>query len=37
MGANGITELAIVAYTLTLGVGLLRWGWRRRHTLLAAR
>jgi hypothetical protein len=37
MGANGITELAIVAYTVTLGVGLLRWGWRRRHTLLAAR
>ncbi len=37
MGANGITELGIVLYTTVLGVSLLRWGWRRRHTLLQGR
>jgi hypothetical protein len=33
-GANGLSELAIVLFTLTLSVVLLRWTWRRRRTVL---
>jgi hypothetical protein len=34
-GAGGLIELCIVAITFVFGVSLLRWAWRRRHTLLA--
>lgn len=37
MGANGLTELAIVLYSVALSVGVMRWGWRRRHSLLEGR
>ncbi len=33
-GANGLSELAIVLFTLVLSIVLLRWGWRRRRTIL---
>ena len=34
-GSGGIIELGIVTITFVFGVSLLRWGWRRRHSLLA--
>ena len=34
-GGGGVIELAIVTMTFVFGVSLLRWGWRRRHTILA--
>jgi hypothetical protein len=33
-GANGLSELAIVLFTLTLSLVLLRWAWRRRRTII---
>jgi hypothetical protein len=33
-GAGGAIELGIVVMTFVFSVSLLRWGWRRRHTLL---
>lgn len=33
-GAGGTIELGIVIITVVFGVSLLRWSWRRRHTLL---
>ena len=35
-GANGVIELMINAVTLAISVGLARWSWRRRMTLLAS-
>ena len=35
-GANGLTELGIVLFTVILSLSLMRWGWRRRRTLLDA-
>jgi len=34
-GAGGAVELVIVTVTFVFGISLLRWAWRRRHTLLA--
>jgi hypothetical protein len=34
-GAGGAIELGIVLVTFAFAIGLLRWSWRRRHTLLA--
>ena len=34
-GAGGAIELVIVIVTFAFSISLLRWGWRRRHTLLA--
>ncbi|MBI1376377.1 MAG: hypothetical protein GC157_02675 [Frankiales bacterium] len=34
-GSGGAFELFIVVVTFVFSVSLLRWGWRRRHTLLA--
>ncbi len=34
-GAGGAIELGIVVITFVFGVSLLRWAWRRRHSLLA--
>lgn len=34
-GSGGLIELAIVTMTFVFSVSLLRWGWRRRHSLLA--
>jgi hypothetical protein len=34
-GGNGLVELAINVTTLVVSLGLLRWAWRRRATLLA--
>ena len=36
-GAGGVIELLINLLTLTAGLGLLRWAWRRRNALLAVR
>ena len=36
-GAGGAIELGIVIITFLFGVSLLRWSWRRRHTLLDGR
>jgi hypothetical protein len=33
-GAGGVIELVINLLTLAVGVGLLRWAWRRRNGLL---
>jgi hypothetical protein len=34
-GSGGLIELGIVTMTFVFSVALLRWGWRRRHSLLA--
>lgn len=34
-GAGGAIEAGIVTATFVLSISLLRWSWRRRHTLLA--
>jgi hypothetical protein len=34
-GAGGVIEAGIVTATFVLSISLLRWSWRRRHTLLA--
>jgi hypothetical protein len=34
-GAGGLIEIVIVTATFVLSISLLRWSWRRRHTLLA--
>ena len=34
-GAGGVIELAINVLTLAVGLGLLRWAWRRRNALLS--
>ena len=34
-GGGGAFELVIVAITVVFSISLLRWSWRRRHTLLA--
>jgi hypothetical protein len=34
-GAGGVIELVINLLTLAVGLGLLRWGWRRRTALLS--
>ena len=34
-GAGGAIELVIVVVTYVFSISLLRWSWRRRHTLLA--
>lgn len=34
-GAGGAIEAFIVTATFVLSISLLRWAWRRRHTLLA--
>ena len=34
-GSGGLIELGIVTATFVLSISLLRWSWRRRHTLLA--
>jgi hypothetical protein len=34
-GAGGVIELVINLLTLAVGLGLLRWAWRRRNWLLA--
>lgn len=36
-GAGGVIEACIVVVTFTFSIGLLRWAWRRRHTLLDGR
>jgi len=36
-GGGGVFELVIVAITFVLSISLLRWSWRRRHTLLVGR
>jgi hypothetical protein len=36
-GAGGAIELSIVIITFVFGVSLLRWSWRRRHSLLDGR
>lgn len=33
-GAGGLVELLINLLTLAVGLGLLRWAWRRRTALL---
>ena len=33
-GAGGVIELLINLLTLAVGLGLLRWAWRRRNALL---
>ncbi len=34
-GAGGAIEAFIVTITFVFGISLLRWSWRRRHTILA--
>ena len=34
-GAGGAIELVIVVVTFVFSISLLRWSWRRRHSLLA--
>ena len=34
-GSGGLIELGIVTMTFVFSLSLLRWGWRRRHSLLA--
>lgn len=34
-GAGGVIELVINLLTLAVGLGLLRWAWRRREALLS--
>jgi len=36
-GGGGAIELGIVVITFAFGISLLRWSWRRRHTLLDGR
>jgi hypothetical protein len=36
-GGGGAIELVIVVVTFVFSIGLLRWSWRRRHTLLDGR